>query len=182
MERKKQGFNVIQVMITGVYPEWDIMKGVTHENATDAWLQQNPLAPNEEYFKRTDSIISMAREYGIILVIGVYHAIDVEKKRISMQNARSWAAWLSHRYKLYDNVVWSMYPHADSASFPIIRETIEGLKEGDSGTHLLTAHPIHPQNLQALLNRIGFLSTPYKHGTAVSSTMKWLKLTTISRR
>jgi hypothetical protein len=140
-ERKKQGFNVIQVMITGVYPEWGTMKGVKHENAMDAWLNQNPLTPNEKYFKRTDSIISVAGAYGIILVVGVYHAIDVEKNRISIQNARTWATWLSQRYKIYKNIVWSMYPHADSASLPIIKETIEGIKKGDGGTHLITAHP-----------------------------------------
>ena len=60
LERKKQAFNVIQVMITGVFPEWDIMKGVKHQNPVKAWLNQNPLTPNEEYFKRTDSIISIA--------------------------------------------------------------------------------------------------------------------------
>src|SRR4051794_29673101 len=27
LERKKQGFNVIQVMATGVFPEWAIQKG-----------------------------------------------------------------------------------------------------------------------------------------------------------
>jgi hypothetical protein len=141
LERKKQGFNVIQVMVTGVFPEWDIMKGVKHQNPMEAWLNQNPLTPNEKYFKRTDSIISMAAEYGIILVIGVFHAIDVDKNRITPQNAKAWAAWLSQRYKNNKDIIWSMYPHAESSSQPIIKETIEGIMEGDGGTHLITMHP-----------------------------------------
>jgi len=141
LERKKQGFNIIQVMITGVFPEWDIMKGVKHPNPVKAWLNQNPLTPNEEYFKRTDSIISIAAEYGIMLVIGVYHAMDVEKSRITIQNAKAWATWLSQRYKNEKNIIWSMYPHADSSSLPIIKEIIAGITEGESGTHLITMHP-----------------------------------------
>ena len=141
LERKKQAFNVIQVMITGVFPEWGIMNGVNHQNPVNAWLNQNPLTPNEEYFKRTDSIISIAAEYGIMLVIGVYHAMDVEKGRITIQNAKAWATWLSQRYKNEKNIIWSMYPHADSSSLPIIKEIIAGITEGESGTHLITMHP-----------------------------------------
>ena len=141
LERKKQGFNIIQVMITGVFPEWDIMKGVKHQNPVKAWLNQDPLTPNEKYFKRTDSIISIAAEYGIMLVIGVYHAMDVEKSRITIQNAKAWATWLSQRYKNEKNIIWSMYPHADSSSLPIIKEIIAGITEGESGTHLITMHP-----------------------------------------
>ncbi|MEP7110866.1 MAG: DUF4038 domain-containing protein [Ferruginibacter sp.] len=141
LERKSQGFTVIQIMITGVYPEWGMMKGVKHSNEIEAWLNQNPLTPNERYFKRADSIIAIAAKYGIILVVGVYHAIDVEKGRISLQNARPWAGWLAQRYKDEKNIVWSMYPHADSASLVIIKATLEGIREGDGGTHLITVHP-----------------------------------------
>ena len=105
LERKKQGFNVIQVMITGVFPEWDTMQGIRHQRAIEAWLNKNPLTPNQEYFRRTDSIISVAAEYEIMLIIGVYHAIDVEKARITLQNARAWSAWLSQRYKNYKNII-----------------------------------------------------------------------------
>ena len=144
-ERKRQGFNVIQVMITGVFPEWDIMKGVKHQYPLEAWLNQNPLTPNEEYFKRTDSIISIAAEYGIMLVIGVYHAIDVEKSRITIQNARAWATWLTQRYKNNKNIIWSMYPHADSSSLPVIR----------SGAHKTSPHyfPAHHCNFVCLNNQ-----------------------------
>ena len=141
LERKKQGFNVIQVMITGVFPEWDTMQGIRHQRAIEAWLNKNPLTPNQEYFRRTDSIISVAAEYEIMLIIGVYHAIDVEKARITLQNARAWAAWLSQRYKNYKNIIWSMYPHADSSSLPIIKEAVQGIMEGGGRPHLITMHP-----------------------------------------
>ena len=61
-ERKKQGFNVIQVMVTGVYPEWGKMQGMKPWTGSQAWGKNNPLSPDEDYFKRTDSIISEAEE------------------------------------------------------------------------------------------------------------------------
>src|SRR3974390_2849263 len=67
-QRRKQGFNAFQVMVTGVPPESSKLPGPL------AWLDNNPLTPNEEYFKRVDAIVTEAGECGAILVIGVYHA------------------------------------------------------------------------------------------------------------
>jgi hypothetical protein len=63
-ERHKQGFNVVQVMVTGVYPEWRAMQGMKAWQDMEAWLNNNPLTPNEEYFKRADAIVAAAEECG----------------------------------------------------------------------------------------------------------------------
>jgi hypothetical protein len=106
-----------------------------------AWLDNNPLTPNEEYFKRVDSIVAAAEEDGIVLVLGVYHAKDNDFNRINASNVKVWARWLSRRYKNATNIVWSMYPHADSASEPVVRAAVRGLQDGDGGAHLITLHP-----------------------------------------
>ncbi len=142
LERHKQGFNAIQVMATGVYPEWGATKGMKPWDATQqAWLDNNPLTPNETYFKRADEIVAAANEYGMVLVVGVYHARDQDEGRISTQNAKTWAKWLGQRYKHASNIVWSMYPHADASSEPVVRATVQGLLEADGGAHLITMHP-----------------------------------------
>lgn len=141
LDRHNQGFNVIQVMVTGVYPEWDASKGMQPWKEQEAWLNRNPLTPNEEYFKRADAIIDAAEEHGIILVLGVYHAKDNDFTRINGSNVRAWARWLAQRYKDKKNIVWSMYPHADRASEPVVRAAVRGLQEGDGGAHLITLHP-----------------------------------------
>jgi hypothetical protein len=94
-ERQKQGFNVFQVMVTGVYPEWAKMTKSEAWKGSEAWLNNNPLTPNEDYFKRTDSIVAFTEKNDLFLVIGVYHAQDVDKGRISLQNAKQWANWLA---------------------------------------------------------------------------------------
>src|SRR5665213_360986 len=139
--RHDQGFNVIQVMVTGVYPEWDSSKGMKPWVGSQAWLDNNPLTPNEDYFKRVDVVVEAAARAGVVLVIGVYHAADQDKGRITLENAKPWAKWLATRYRHSGNVVWSMYPHAVAASEPVIRATVDGLREGDGGVHLITMHP-----------------------------------------
>jgi hypothetical protein len=128
-------------MVTGVYPEWDAMKGVKPVKESLAWLDGNPLTPNEDYFKRVDEIVEKAADDGMVLVIGVYHAADQDKGRINLQNAGPWAKWLAQRYKHAKNVVWSMYPHAVAASKPVIRATVQGLHDGDGAAHMITIHP-----------------------------------------
>ena len=140
-DRRKQGFTVIQVMVTGVYPEWDASKGMKPWQEQQAWLNNNPLTPNEEYFKRADAIVAAAGEEGIILVLGVYHGRDNDFNRINASNVKVWSRWLSQRYRSAKNVVWSMYPHADPASEPVVRAAVRGLQDGDGGAHLITLHP-----------------------------------------
>ena len=144
-KRRAQGFNVIQVMVTGVYPEmsykWGAMKGKNPAEDTPAWLNNNPLEPNEAYFTRADAIVAEAERCGIILVVGVYHAEDEPPGRINFSNAGPWARWLAHRYRNASNIVWSMYPHARPASEAVVRATIQGLRDGDGGSHLITMHP-----------------------------------------
>lgn len=141
-KRRDQGFNVVQVMITGLYfAEWEATKGLKPWNAAPAWLDDNPLTPNEEYFKRVDEIVAIAARYNMVLVIGVYHAADQEKGRITLQNARPWARWLAQRYKHAKNIVWDMYPHAAPESEAVIHAIVQGLLDGDGGAHLITMHP-----------------------------------------
>jgi len=140
-ERRNQGFNVIQVMVCGVFPEWGQMQGMKPWEGMQAWKNNDPLTPNEDYFARADSIVAIAEEFGIEIVMGVYHARDSDAGRINLQNAKIWSKWLAQRYKNSKNIIWSMYPHADPSSQPVIWETVQGILEGDGGTHLITMHP-----------------------------------------
>jgi hypothetical protein len=158
IERQKQGFNFFQVMATGVYPEWAKMTKSESWKGSEAWLNNNPLTPNEDYFKRTDSIVAFAEKNDLSLVVGVYHAQDVDKGRISMQNAKQWAYWLAKRYKNSKNIIWSMYPHAVEASKPIIEATVQGLHEGDEGIHFITMHPDPSPTSSSFMNSSSWLS------------------------
>jgi len=88
-----------------------------------------------------DSIVAAADALDMLLVVGVYHAWDQDKGRITVANARPWAKWLTSRYKNARNIIWAMYPHAKQASDSVVMATVEGIREGDGGRHLITIHP-----------------------------------------
>jgi len=140
-KRKEQGFTVIQVMSTGVFPEAAAIVKMKPIPGLQAWLDWNPLTPNEKYFNRMDSIVAAADELDMVLVIGVYHAWDQDKGRITVKNAGPWAKWLTSRYKNAKDIIWSSFPHAKQASDSVVMATVQGIKEGDEGRHLITMHP-----------------------------------------
>jgi hypothetical protein len=156
--RRAQGFNVMQVMVTGVYPEWGVMKGMKPWSAIRPWIDDNPLTPNEDYFRRVDAIVAVADKCGMTLVVGIYHALDQDHGRIGVQNVGPWARWLSHRYRGSKNIIWCMYPHAIAASEPVIRAAVQGLVAGDRGVHLITMHPDPSPNSSSFMHREPWLS------------------------
>ena len=131
---KNRGFIFIQAMLMGV---GDGTKSNVY--GEKPWENDNPLTPNEAYFKTVDSVIQIARENNIIFSITLYH--QRYRKRITLENARAWAKWLAQRYKDVPNIVWSMTPEAKEEFVPILRELAAGLNEGDSGLHLITFKP-----------------------------------------
>jgi hypothetical protein len=126
--------------------EWELLYALTAQDARELlqampWVNDNPLAPNEAFFTRMDGIVAAAQEEHVLLLIGVYHLDDVKAKRITLANVGGWTRWLAHRYKDAPNIIWTMYSALDPSSFPMVRASVNGLKEGDAGSHLLTLHP-----------------------------------------
>lgn len=131
---KDKGFAFIQVMLLGV---GDGTKPNLY--GQKPWLNDNPLTPNEAYFKNVDAVLENARENGVIISMTLFH--QRYRKSITLDNARAWAKWLAERYKNVPNIVWSMTPEATPAFVPILRELAAGLHEADNGSHLITFKP-----------------------------------------
>lgn len=135
LEKSKQsGFSVVQVMLVGVGQgtKADFYK-------EKPWTDNNPLTPNEAYFKNVDAVLRMADDQNLILAVVVYH--QTNRKYLNIQNARPWAKWLAERYKNAASLVWVLVPEARQEFAPISRELAAGLREGDGGRHLITIHP-----------------------------------------
>jgi hypothetical protein len=131
---KSNGFIFVQAMLMGV---GDGTQPNVH--GQKPWINNNPLTPNEAYFKNVDSVIRIARENNLILSVTLYH--QRYRKYITIKNARDWAKWLAQRYKNVPNIVWSMTPEAKQEFVPILRQLAAGLHEGDEGYHLITFKP-----------------------------------------
>jgi hypothetical protein len=137
--RAEIGFTTIQVMLTGVG------EGTRPNRAGHApWRDGDPAAPNEAYFRHVDAVLDLAGQYGLVLVLGVYHQVQVDRfwcKAPAPDVARTYARWVARRYRDVPHLMWSMYPRAEAAYVPVCRALAEGLQEGDGGAHLITVHP-----------------------------------------
>ncbi len=140
--RQSKGFNIILIMLTGVdtgrvLPE--MQQPFTNLEGEKPWLEDDPLRPNEAYFRHVDALINLGEQTGQTFVVGVYH--QWHKEIISLEKARPWARWVARRYRHVPNLIWSMYPRATAEYVPVCREIAAGLQEGDGGSHLISVHP-----------------------------------------
>jgi len=131
---RSHGFAFAQVMLMGV---GDGTQANVH--GEKPWIDNNPLTPNEAYFKNVDVVLKIARENNVVISMALFH--QRYRKYITIKNARAWAKWLARRYRDVPNLVWSMTPEAKEAFVPILRELAAGLHEGDGGAHLITFKP-----------------------------------------
>ena len=131
---ESKGFAFVQAMLMGV---GDGTKPNVYREKP--WINNDPLTPNEAYFKNVDSVIQIARDNNVIFSVTLYH--QRYRKYITVENARAWAKWLAQRYKNMPNIVWSMTPEAKQEFVPVLRELVAGLHEGDGGLHLITFKP-----------------------------------------
>ncbi len=139
---KSHGFTFIQVKLLGGGDGTNQKKSDgTQPNVygEKPWIDDNPLTPNEAFFKNVDAVVKMAADNGMFVLPAVYH--QSYRTHITAENARAWAKWLGQRYKDVPNIVWTSTPQARKEFIPVIEELAAGLREGDGGRHLISFKP-----------------------------------------
>ena len=107
---KEKGFTFVQVMLTGV---GDGTR--TNIFGDKPWRDDNPLTPEEAYFKHVDAVIRIAREKNLVISMTLFH--QRHRKFVTVNNARAWAKWVAQRYKSIPNLVWKWRPRPRKSSF-----------------------------------------------------------------
>lgn len=128
------GFKFVQVMLMGVGDGT-----APNVHGQKPWINDDPLTPNEEYFRNVDAVLDMAGDNNLAISMTLYH--QRYREHITLEKARPWARWLARRYRDVPHVVWSMTPKAEEEFVPVLRELAAGLREGDGGRHLITFKP-----------------------------------------
>ncbi|MCY2954471.1 MAG: DUF4038 domain-containing protein [Planctomycetota bacterium] len=159
---KEKGFSVAQVMLTGVGD--GTQANVYGEKP---WIDNNPLTPNEAYFKNVDAVLQIARENHLVISMTVFH--QRHRKFVTAANARSWGKWVGQRYKDAPNLVWSSAPATQDEFAPVMRELATGLREGDGGRHLITFKPDPAPHASGFLH-----DEPWLDFSAIQ-TWKWVE-------
>ena len=132
--RKTKGFSVVMVMLTGVGDGT-----APNLHGQHPWSNDNPATPNPDYFTNVDAVVKLAQTNGLHLLIGIYH--QMYGSRMTVENARAWAAWVARRYRDDPNIIWTTYPKASESYRALIAKLAAGIEEGDSGKHLVSMHP-----------------------------------------
>ncbi len=107
--RAKMGFTLVQMVAA-----WDGGTGTEHglkPNANTAgvqpWRNQDPLQPNEAYWKNVDAVVADAAKDGLYVgLLPAWGSFVVNYKMITMANAEAYGRWLGHRYRNVPNLVW----------------------------------------------------------------------------
>lgn len=143
--RAKMGFTLLQIVAV-----WDGGTGTEHglkPNRNTAgvqpWFHQDPLQPNEAYWKNVDRVIATAAKHGLYVgLLPAWGSFVVNYKMLSMANAEAYGRWLGKRYKHAENLVWIVGGDREFSAAPDIWRAIgHGLQQGDGGTHLIVFHP-----------------------------------------
>lgn len=146
--RADKGFTVIQAVALSLFD------GIAATNSyrQQAFVENNPASPNEDYFQHVDFVVNKAEELG--LVVGFLPTWGSHWKRrnpaqtpvLNATNARAYGTFLGKRYR--DKPIIWILGGDDNPTAPEERATIDalaaGIREGDGGRHLITFHPRGP--------------------------------------
>jgi len=145
-DRRKKGFNVIQVMVVhspgevNVYGDSALInKNVTTPKVTPG----NKFSNKSEYdfWDHVDYIIDKAAQKGLYIALVPVWGGNVKAGLVNQQQAKIYATWLANRYKNKPNIIWingGDIPGSDSIKvWNTIGKTLDSIDKN----HLITFHP-----------------------------------------
>jgi Protein of unknown function (DUF4038)/Putative collagen-binding domain of a collagenase len=142
--RRLKDFNVIQAVVLA---EPDGLN-VPNADGERPLLDNDPLRPNEAYFKHVDAVVDMAAKKGMYIGMlptwgdKIVKAWGVGPVIFNPENARAYGRFIGNRYRDRWNIIWIMGGDRDPAGHEeVFRAMAEGVREGDHGRHLMTLHP-----------------------------------------
>jgi hypothetical protein len=144
--RARKNFTVIQAVVLAE------LDGLHVPNAYGQTPLRNddPLQPNEEYFRHIDWVVAKANRLG--LFIGMLPTWGDKWNKggwgagpeiFTPENAEVYGQWLGHRYQ-DAAIIWILGGDRgidNDQQKAILRGMAKGLRKGDGGTHLITLHP-----------------------------------------
>jgi hypothetical protein len=144
-DRRAKGFTVIQAVVLA---ELGGLR-VPNANGDLPLIGNDPLQPNEAYFRHVDAIVAAAERKGLVMALLPTWGDKFNKKWgegpeiFTPENARGYGAWLGNRYK-DRRVVWMLGGDRNPEEpkhLAIIRAMAEGIDSATGARQLITYHP-----------------------------------------
>ena len=142
--RADKQFTVIQAVVLAELDGLNDPNPYGHKALAD----NDPLKPNEDYFKHIDWIVNKADELGLSVGMLPTWGSNWNKPPgqggiFTPQNAAPFGEYLGRRYK-DKPIIWILggdRPVENDSHRAILKAMAEGLRRGDGGAHLITFHP-----------------------------------------
>lgn len=145
-DRRRKGFNVIQVMVLHTLGLVDVYGDSALINRNVATPKVTPGAAfsnssQYDYWDHVDYVVDLARKKGLYLAMVPVWGSNVKEGGVTEAQARIYASFLAKRYRNKSNIIWMNggdIPGSDSMNiWKAIGETL--YKEDPA--HLITFHP-----------------------------------------
>src|SRR5688572_28815837 len=145
-DRRKKGFNVIQVMVLHTVSAANVYgdSALINRNVASPLVtpgNKTSDARQYDYWDHVDFIVNLAAKKNIYMAMVPILGTNVKNGWVKKADAETYAAWLATRYKNKWNIVWlnggDIRGTDSTATWKLMGET---LKANDPG-HLVTFHP-----------------------------------------
>jgi hypothetical protein len=145
-DRKRKGFNVIQVMVLHTVPSVNVYGDsslITGDISKPALTKGNSFkdANEYDYWDHTDYIIDKAAEKGLYMALVPVWGTNVKEGKVSAAQAKIYAEFLANRYKNRTNIIWLNGGDIKGSDSLNVWNTIGETLKANDPNHLITFHP-----------------------------------------
>ncbi len=145
-KRKKQGFNVIQVMVLHSLSATDAYgdSALINENVAEPVVtkgNQFQKGNQYDYWDQVDYVVEQARKLGIYVAMVPVWGTNVKAGNVSRKQARKYATFLADRYKNKSNIIWLNGGDIKGTDSTAIWNIIGQTLQKKDPNHLVTFHP-----------------------------------------
>lgn len=147
-DRKKKGFNVVQVMVLhtlavkNVYGDYALVDGDVSKPLTTAGNDfKNP--EEYDYWDHVDYALDVAQKNGIYLAMVPVWGTNVSSKdsKVTKADVEKYAKFLADRYKNRTNVIWLNGGDTHGEEFMDIWNALGSTLKNNNPNQLVTFHP-----------------------------------------
>lgn len=144
-DRRKKGFNVVQVMLIHSIDEINVFGESALINNDISMPKENHSNSSETghgYWEHVDNIVDMAAERGIYLAMVPVWGSVVKGGSTTKEKINVYGEWLVNRYKNKPNIIWiiggDIKGDIEEEQWKTLAEAIRGI----DSEHLMTFHPL----------------------------------------
>lgn len=145
-QRKKQGFNVIQVMVLHGIPEVNVYgdSALVNGDVSKPLLTEGN-APTDsvqyDYWDHVDYIVDLAAKKGLYMAMVPVWGSPVKAGLVNTKQAEVYAKFLADRYKDKSNVIWLNGGDIKGSDSLNVWQAIGRTLRKNDPNHLITFHP-----------------------------------------